>query len=170
MGMQGMSFAEHLLVGSVTASVLQQADFPVLVVPMGARFHPLRNIIFACEYHYLSGHNMLVPLRELALTFGAEVQVLHIESPVEDEVLIQSRVDTGHHLEKVLKAVKHRYNFVKGGDISKGIEQELQKNKAEMLVMVPRKQDLWDRIFSKSTTRKIAFLTNIPLLSLPNPK
>jgi nucleotide-binding universal stress UspA family protein len=169
MGIQDMSMAERLLVGSVTAEVLKYATYPVLVVPFNVSFSPIKHIIFACQYYFLSGHNMLPQLKEIAQAYHAEVEILRIEEPRPELANIRERVETGHYLERIFKGINHSYRFIDNRSVLEGIECEIQESNTDMLVMVPRKHGFWDNLFNRSITRQIVFNTNVPLLALPNP-
>lgn len=170
MGMQKKSMAERLLSGSITASVLQLASFPVLIVPFGSTFHPIKHLLFACDYPSLSGHNKLGLLKDIAWAFGAEVQVLNIEEPELVSVKVQERSKGGQHLDRLLKGTKHYYTFVQEENIIEGIESGLKNGESDLLVMVPRKHGFWETLLGQSNTYKMAYHTHIPLLALPNPE
>jgi nucleotide-binding universal stress UspA family protein len=168
MGMRGANILEQKVLGTLTTAVLQRAAFPVLIVPADARVKPLQHILLACDYTSLSVDNSLNWLKDIAHTFRAEVQVLHIAQP-ETVLADGSLAVEGSHLERVLQGVNHQFAWLEEESVLEGIEQGIQLHHAELLVMVPRKRSFWDAITGHSHTRKMAFKTPIPLLALPNP-
>ncbi|MDO1446363.1 universal stress protein [Rhodocytophaga aerolata] len=169
LGIQETSPVERLLVGSMTASIVKQATFPVLIIPFTATFAPIKRIVFACQYEYLSGQNMVPQLKEIARAYHAEIEILQIDGNEAEEVNIRERVETGHYLERMFKGVPHSYRFIDNRHVVEGIETEVQESQADLLVMVPRKHTFWDYLLNKSTTQQMLFHTNVPLLALPNP-
>jgi nucleotide-binding universal stress UspA family protein len=167
-GMHALSTAERLLVGSTTTTVMEYANYPLLVVPQEADFKPLKHLLFACEYQYLTSQTMLPVLKELALPFAAEIEVLHIEEPEPVTGKIGERVQTGQYLDRMLKGVTHSYAFVEQEDIAEGILQRIKSYQADLLALVPREHRIWDILFNQSTTRKLIWQMHIPLLVLPN--
>jgi nucleotide-binding universal stress UspA family protein len=69
-----------------------------------------------------------------------------------------------------LQGISHDYIFIEEENALKGIEAGIDEFQADLLVMVPQKHGFWDTVMNRSTTRKIALHTHIPLLALPNPK
>lgn len=165
MGMRGLGTIDQRIFGSTTVAVIRQVKFPVLVVPGEAHYHDLNKIMFACDYQSLAHNNKLALLKELALTFNATVQVLHVDQPEAE--------NTGKKLpntESLLQGIKHEYIFLQEDDIMEGIEKGIREYQPDLLVMIPREHSFWDVLLNRSTTRKIAFQTHIPLLTIPNPK
>ncbi|QHT71311.1 universal stress protein [Rhodocytophaga rosea] len=167
-GMHALSTAERLLVGSTTTTVMEYANYPLLIVPQEATFKPLKHMLLACEYQYLTGQTKLPVLRDLALGSGGEIEVLHIEEPEMVAGKIGERVQTGQYLDRMLKGVAHSYAFVERDDITEGILQRIQTFQADLLALVPREHGIWDILFNRSTTRKLIWQMHIPLLVLPN--
>jgi nucleotide-binding universal stress UspA family protein len=168
MGMRGANLLEQKLLGTLTTSVLRQASFPVLVVPVEAEVQPIRRMLFACDYESLAVDNSLNWLKTIAHQYKAKVRVLHIAQP--DTVLSDGSLAVeGAHLERMLRGVDHQFDWLEEENVSEGIEQGIKSTQADLLVMVPRKRPFWDIITGRSQTRKMAFKTSVPLLSLPNP-
>jgi nucleotide-binding universal stress UspA family protein len=169
MGMRGMSTTERLLLGSVTASVLLDTQFPLLVVPATAHFRAPSRILFASDYASLTGGNMIPLLRQIAQHFHAQVEVLHIEKPEPALSSVHDRVAFGPYLEHVFRDIKHQYIFVPAESVEKGLTERATPDRADLLVMVPQRRGFLSRLLTPSRTRRLAFSTQIPLLVLPNP-
>jgi nucleotide-binding universal stress UspA family protein len=169
MGMSGASLTRKIL-GSNTISVLQRARYPVLVVPAESKYKKIEKILFACDYNEIATYNRLSFLKELALSYHASIQILHINH-IHGLSLVGEAVSTYKpvKLEKLLRGIKHSYNEIPHKDIVEGIEEGVKNYDADLLIMVPRKSDFWDRLWGRSTTREMALLAHIPLLTLPNP-
>lgn len=169
-GMRGES-VERKLFGSLTTSLLQQGTSPVLVVPAQAQFKDIAKILFACDYNRLPAFELLKPLQELALSFKARLQILHVEkTPQLATAGSRPEGKKGVKLEPVFRGVKHTYKEVEQEDIVEGIEKGVEEYHADMLVMVPHKPGFWDYVLNRSNTRKMALRTHIPLLALPHPE
>ncbi len=161
--------AEFPLFGSTTTAVISQGKYPVLVVPETAQIQEPSRLLFACDYHCISANNNLPVLKEIAQVFKAKVEILHVKNPKEDvltPVAADSRIEA--KLENLLTGIAHEYRDVTEEDVFFGIERSMKEYQADMLVMVPHRLGFWNWLFQNSTTRKMAFKTQIPLLCLPN--
>jgi nucleotide-binding universal stress UspA family protein len=165
-GMGSLSEFDRRVFGSTATRLIREAAFPVLVVPEAAVFEPLTCILFACDHEALTPGNELPLLRELATTFDAQVDVLHVDAT--QPAAAGSRSHRGPNLERVLSGVQHQYTFLMEDDVVTGIARGIREDGANLLVMVPRQHGFWDIVFDRSTTRKMAFQAPVPLLVLPN--
>jgi hypothetical protein len=80
-GYEKLNAFDQRALGSTTTTVISQVNFPILVVPEEATFSELKHIVYACKYSSLESDNQLSLLRKLAITFDAQVRVLHIDQP-----------------------------------------------------------------------------------------
>lgn len=168
MGMRGMSKIERLLFGSVTTNILMKADFPLLIVPAKSKFHPIKNILLACDYHGDAINDKIALVKDSALIFNAEVRVLHICKPLVGVAELEERITTGKLIERVLKGVRHSFIDLEEEDIVEGIQSNIKSQKTDLLVMIPRKRSFWQSLTSRSNTNRITFDIDIPLLALPH--
>lgn len=168
MGMRGASLSRSLF-GSITTAVLYHAHYPVLVVPEYASYQGLCRILFAHQYKYLLQAHQLDLLADIARTYNAQIQLLHVESLEEEpELWGGTATEKGATMEQLLRGIRHSYKFIRDDDVVKGIERGIAESEADLLVMVPHKADFWDTVLNRSNTRKMALHTSIPLLALPS--
>ena len=63
-------------------------------------------------------------------------------------------------------AIKHKLITIQDNDVPEAIKVYLQLNKPDVLIINPKKHDLFEKIFHKSVTKKLAFHSSIPVLSI----
>jgi nucleotide-binding universal stress UspA family protein len=165
--MRGVNPSRRLLWGGITASVLNESNFPLLIIPSEAKYSPIKNILLTCDFLPVSAQNKFQFIKDLAFIFSAQVQVVHIKKPEAELVEVSERVESGRQIERALRGVKHSYSTLEEDDVIKGIEKSIESRKADLLVMVHRKKSFWKNLVSGSFTRKMSFHTHIPLLALP---
>ena len=71
-------------------------------------------------------------------------------------------------LENKLAETNHIYYFSENEDLITGINDFVKERKADMIVTIPHRHSLLERLFHESNSKKIAFHTAIPLLTLPD--
>jgi nucleotide-binding universal stress UspA family protein len=69
-------------------------------------------------------------------------------------------------LQKMLDELHPTYRFLDGGDIEKSLEEGVKQGDVDLLIVVPRKHNVIDRIFHKSQSKQIAMHTHVPIMSL----
>jgi nucleotide-binding universal stress UspA family protein len=161
MGTRGASGVEELF-GSNTATVIRNLTCPVIAVPAGSVVTDIRNIVLALD------HSTPVPklgaMLELARLFRAKIHVLSVGE--NRETVRTGGLHEGVKLEQQLKNVPHSYSFFEHNDIEEGIKNYARQHKADLIVMIPRKHGLFERLFKGSITRDMAYHTEIPLLTI----
>lgn len=166
MGMDS-DLPEYKMFGNTTTSAISKLKCPVLVVPNDVSFEGVNRILYACEYTYLSKDNHLSLLKEIAGKFGANLQVLHVETELKEQASIKFGKQV-RAVDAILAGTDHTYNLVESRSIGEGILQEVNTWQADLLVMVPHKTRLLELLLHGSDTRRMALRTRVPLLVLPN--
>ncbi|WP_040299656.1 universal stress protein [Arcticibacter svalbardensis] len=167
MGMRGETLDQRLF-GNTTTSIIHHAKYPVLVVPIDAKFKGMSKILFACDDNCHSASKTLVKLKEIAAEMSAEVQVLHVQKLLKkaDLVLVEELAGLHPHDES-FSGLNHTYRDIDGCSIIEGIEKGIKEFNADLLVMVPQKHGLWDSLLHRSKTCAMASRSKVPLLSIP---
>lgn len=161
MGTKGASGVKEVFVGSNTASVIYRSQLPVLVVPEEAKYRTIDKVVYASDFLEKNESNALSRLKEFVQQIAAEILVLHVALPDEDESL------TAKVLEKNLADVKHSFYVETKGNIEEGIREFVDEKGADILVMMARKHSMLDLLFNPvRLTKRMTYQPDLPLLIL----
>ncbi|WP_343329851.1 universal stress protein [Polaribacter staleyi] len=160
-GMSPKSLEQNLL-GNPTTTLISMKEFPVLAIPLCAKFKGIKNILFACDLLEGVPLKTLAKLRQVSLSLNAIVTVFYVDKKVEE---LQTEINA--NLDKELEDVTLLYKNVKSNSVIDAIEAEVKKSNSDLLVMMPKRYGFWESILHKSKTRMMASGLNIPLLSIP---
>src|SRR5690606_24841962 len=80
LGTKGASGIEELLIGSNAASVIQNIDWPVLVIPPNSKVKEIKNIVLATDMDLRKKERPLLRLKEFANIYGAKINILHFQN------------------------------------------------------------------------------------------
>lgn len=161
MGTKGASGMKEVFLGSNTASVMHRAHIPVLVVPEDARFRTIDKIVYASDFLDHNEVQAVNRLKEFAKLMNAEVLVLHISLPDDENSLESTR------LKDNLADVKHSFYVESNGDIEDGIRTFVDDKGADILVMLARKHSMLDLLFNPiRLTKRMVYHPDLPLLVL----
>ncbi|MBO9204302.1 MULTISPECIES: universal stress protein [Niastella] len=165
MGMANRSVEQDLL-GNTTTSTIHKLEFPLLAIPVSAQYHPIRNILFACDMEKGVEEKVLKNVHEIAAAFGATVEVFYVTDTIE---ALQEADEADHaSIDKNLAGISYYYKNVQSLRIINAIQEEIKDTHADLLIMSPYKYGFWDSMVHRSKTRMMASGNNIPLLSLPS--
>jgi len=165
MGLQGAGDLAEIFIGSTTTSVLRKSKTPVITVGNGAKFKPFKKIVFASDYKENYSQNILEPLKTLAKEHKSEIDILHVFTKSGEIPSITEAIE-GLKIENNFKGIKHKFVATQNNNIVEGIYDYAKQHKADLIVMIPRKRNFFEKMFSKQNTKQLAFQSKIPLLSL----
>ncbi len=164
MGMQGAGFLEERLVGSVTTTLMRHSHTPVLSIAQSVKFRDLKRIVLASDDEGFENPRLLAPMKELARIYDAHIYVLHIVE--EDEAItIDTKTQVKNKLGQQLHGFQHSFHSKYQVNVLDGIMDFVAEKNASLIVMIPKKST-FQSLFSHSKSKKVAFHTDVPLLTI----
>jgi len=164
MGTKGSHSSLEKMLGGVSTDVIRMGEVPVLVVPEAVeQFRPQR-IALAADFKRTETFESLDILKRLVMLFSSEIWVVNVTdgNPLPFAAVVES-----YKVDKFFAATPHRFETVKSDSVREGLFQFVGDNRLDMLVMMPRRHGLFERIFSSSQTQKVAMVIQVPLLAVP---
>lgn len=160
MGTQGASGLEEIFTGTTTNGVLKKSKKPVLAIPEGFRYAPIKNIALAIDQRGVSVSKVMSPLIKIAQKAEAHVRIFHKDLGNDDKGIDPS-------IEIYLDSVEHSFHYDLDDDnLNESINQFVKDYKADMLAMVRRQRSFLEEVFHVSATTREAFNSPVPLLIL----
>ncbi|MDW7695883.1 universal stress protein [Flammeovirgaceae bacterium SG7u.111] len=162
MGTQGASGLEEVLLGSITAAVIDRVDIPVLAIPEKAKFGGLKKLVYATNFHE-DDCKAIDGLSLISEKFNAELTCLHINTSLDKSEDDNQKLDELQHNYKFVPLNKINFKLVHSKGVEKGIIQFLRENDVDMIAVLPEDRGFIESLFHKSTTKKLAFHSEVPL-------
>ena len=168
MGTHGASNAIDEMVGSNTLHVVKKCEIPVLAVPINYEGTLVNDILFSYDYQSISSKEVIQPLIDFALAFGAKLHIMHITDKLDK--LHQGAIGEARLLEQYLKGITHTYHMSEGEHIETGILEYIDSHDIDILAVMPRKHNMFERLFQSSVTKQLIHHSNVPLFAFPEGK
>ncbi|SNZ00741.1 universal stress protein [Flagellimonas pacifica] len=165
MGTQGATGAKEVFLGTNTVHTLRKAEVPVLAIPENCEYEKVKTILFPTDY--LSDYKMeeLGFLLNQVKTINAKVIVLHVN---ERAHISENQKKNKQLLAEKLKDVKHKFVWDNENLMPNAIHQFTRENDIDLLVMMNRKHNFFERLLIKPNVDTIGFHTIIPFLVIPD--
>lgn len=164
-GMHGAGLITEKMIGSTTTSLIAQANFPVLSVDSKLEYRALKRIALACDYMEIKNKEILDPVKKLVKSFKSHLYILNVLNKTDIRPTIEEAI-VGVKLENAVEDINHSFHYIKNDDVVEGINTFASINKIDLIVMIPRKHNLFKSLFKESTTKRMAFHSSIPLLTI----
>ncbi|SEW52047.1 universal stress protein [Chitinophaga arvensicola] len=166
MGVSGRSGLEKLLLGSTTSMMIAESTVPVLIVPKDTLIgKPIQSLVFTTD---LKDHASIPAhqLYEFLDAFPATVQVLNVDKAAGESYTMETKESIAS-LHRIFEKYNASFDYINNSNTVEGILSYANQHHASMIIVVPRKLGGLASFFHNSISKKLAYDSNIPLLSLP---
>jgi len=165
MGSESANALERFLGGGRTTSAITHLKCPVISVPPGNKFRNLKKIGLACDFRNVVDTIPFREIKSLVNEFKAELHVLHVSADTETGYSAQTVEESGW-LQEIVGELRPVYHFIRDEDIEKGICEFAEKNNLDLLLVIPKKHHILDKLFSHSHSQKMVIHSHVPVMSI----
>lgn len=165
MGTQGAGAVERFLFGSNTMSAIKHLSWPLIIVPPGAKFTGIKKIGLACDLKKVIETSPVGEIKALVKELGASLHVVHVNTE-DEEIYGPEIIEQSSDLQEMLDELHPSYHFLNNTGVEEGLGDYAEKHKLDLLIVVPKKHSLLDRLFHKSHTKQLALHTLVPVMSI----
>lgn len=153
-GKHGATGVERLLFGSTTLSLIRHLQYPIISVPETTAFE-LRNIALAADNSDLSSQENRI--RDIVQTLNARLHIVHVQE--------NGKETPG--LKNLLPDLQPVYQTIRNHEFVAGIDNYVRTHAIDLLLILPHKHGLIERLFFKTHTAELIEKLRIPILSMP---
>ncbi|MCU0449774.1 MAG: universal stress protein [Bernardetiaceae bacterium] len=162
MGTKPKNRLDVVLFGSTLNQVLGQVKCPVLAVPEGCTYRPLRNLTFATALADKDAE-VLAVLGQLARPFGAEVLSLHLSSrqtaPSDQDILSRRGSDYLFGA-----ASSQTLEVLVDDQAVENLDDFLLRLDTDLLAVAYRNRSAWQEFWEHSHTKNLLARSQVPVL------
>ena len=165
MGTQGASGAKEFFLGSNTVHVIRKATVPVLAVPKGYKFKPIKEVMMPTGYWCRYKPEELEPLMLLVKRMGATLHVVHA---AEGHTLTNAQSLNRAHLQRLLGRIPTVFQDVTEDYMPNIVHSYVEKNGIGLTAMMNRKHSFLDRLVLIQNVDSVGYHSSVPFLVLPD--
>ncbi len=167
LGLQGANYVSERLIGSTTTHLFHNSFLPVLAIHKSCQFTQINNVLFAYDQESFHNKALLGPLLSLKEKLQFSIQVLSIVNEMNEFPSLAQKMEADQ-LEPFFPIEGTSYHIIQNEDPAAGIQEYCKNNSIDLLTLVPRKHSFFESLFKESTSKKIAYHTELPILALPD--
>lgn len=167
MSTHGASGLRKALLGSVAASIIDRVNCNMLLIPSemeSATILDIDNMMFAIDYTRENNWHFMAT-KEIAEMLKVKLTCVHVkdqEEVLENEILFKEFIQANDSKIKIeFEALNGYHDKI---DVVEELENFANKNKVGLVALVHHDKSLFNRIFSKSVSKKMALHAKLPLL------
>jgi nucleotide-binding universal stress UspA family protein len=154
-GKHSSSGLERVLFGNTTLSIIKHSKTSVIVIPDTAKNYNIKNIGLAVD---TSGSSIPQDkIKQLSSTLNAALHIVHVETDKNSNQDFHSPIpDIGS------TTIIRDDNFVHG------IESFVNEKQIDLIIILPHKHSLVEKIFFKTHTKELMEEITIPVMTIPD--
>ncbi|WP_343914372.1 universal stress protein [Aquimarina litoralis] len=165
MGTKGASGWKERTIGSNTGDVITKVKCPILVIPEKATYIKPIEIAFPTDYNLQYRSKVLNTIRTVVATSDANFRILHIAK--KEKELSELQKENKNLLDDYLgDTLKHSFHFLSTANIEEGVQSFVESSNINMITMIAKNVNFFQRILFRPTVEKISYHTHIPFFVL----
>ena len=163
LGSQGSTAAERLFFGSHAVHAMQHLAWPLVAVPPEAKFSTIKRIGLATDLEKVVDMIPETKIKNLVTDFNAALHILHTgkQHEFDPDTVFESGL-----LQEMVGDLKPEYHFITSNDTDKGIIDFADQNQIDLLIVLPRRHGLLEKLVHKSHTKQLVLHSHVPVMAL----
>lgn len=158
MGINESNALDQFLLGSATLRLIKKHICPVMIIPENLDFEQIGKIAYASDLEDIEHTTPVSLLRYLCSTFKTNINVVHVGG--------YYNPDERAALALKLEDCQPEFHFLDGKEFARPLNHFAETNGVNLLVMVSRQHDFFERLFKKSHTQIMAYHSTVPILAV----
>jgi nucleotide-binding universal stress UspA family protein len=154
---------EHVI-GSSAVRVARHIETPTFIIPENVRYHKIHHISFACDLEKTEETVLVYIAKYFSKMFDADLEIVNVERPQEE--LNAEKSKTSVFIEKKLETINHKTVYITENKVAKGLEDYFESHPTDVIMLNPKKHNLFHNLFNESVTKELAFHVKQPILSI----
>jgi hypothetical protein len=134
-------------------------------VPPEAKFTTIKKIGLACDLKNVDETVPFSQIKSLVNQFNAELYILHINAEGDKGFTTEKTIES-RSLQDMLDYLHPVYRFLDYDDIENGLEEFAETNQLDLLITIPKRHNIIDKIFHKSHSKKLVMHTHVPVIAI----
>src|SRR5690606_9872395 len=136
------------LIGTTALDIARELEAPVFIVPENTSFKKIQKITFALDREEEESMSLFVSARYFCKAFNASLDILNVE----DSKKTSNALFDVAAMEKILQDINHRLMRLESENPAEAIERYLSENGSDLLLLSPKKQNIFKRFFAAGVT------------------
>ena len=165
MGAESAGGFQRLLFGGKTLNAIRRLQWPLIIVPPTVRFRSIKKIGLACDMREVVESVRVQEIKELVDVFNAELHVLYVSEESSESYSAETVEESGL-LQEMLGEMHPKYHFINNPVVEQGLIDFAEKRKLDLLVVIPKKHNLVDKLFQYGHSRQLVLHAHIPVMSI----
>lgn len=165
MGITGKTQTKEKIMGSQAVMAARHTSVPLLLIPFDATFKEIQKVVFAWDMKYSAKIFPEKLFKDILHILKAELIVFNVD--YKNKSFDAEIIDEQKFMHRVLEKENASFFYSDHPDAAEGIIGFAERQQADAVIVIPRRNTFPENLFRKKVTKRLAFRIKIPLLILP---
>lgn len=163
MGTTGSKDLLTKVIGSVSQKVANKAHCPVILVPRGAKWAPIEQIMYASNYDSISPR-VIHEIADFAIKIKADVHFVNVKNYDPVFEIKQNEVSWINLFDSVDSDLYFETETIYGNNTVDELKKYCEEKSINMMAFVSKHRNFWENIIHQSVTENMVLSTTIPIM------
>ncbi|MBL7931295.1 MAG: hypothetical protein JNL60_05320, partial [Bacteroidia bacterium] len=159
MGLESKSKISKFIYGTHGVSLSGKIPAPVIIVPDKYKNHRLETVVLAVDNKEKLKKESLKDIEKIVKAAQLHLEFLHVRTP--EEVL-----SSGKSASLKVGRTSVELSVQPAVSIEAGVQKYCKSKETDMVAIISRKHSVFYNLFNESVTKRVAFVSRIPVMAL----
>jgi nucleotide-binding universal stress UspA family protein len=163
MGITGKSSLAKVFFGSNTLKMVETKSCPVLIVPEGAPFSPIKNVMLTSDFKNTHETTPSGPIKKFLDVFRPQLHVVNVDK---DHFisLTESYEEEKQQLKKLFADYRPEFYFMRLYDVDEAINIFAESRNIDLIIAIQKNHSFIEKMLKGSRTKTLAYHSKVPIL------
>ena len=157
-GQKPNDIEESNFLGKTSGSLVKKTKIPVLIIPEGYVFKPIKKILTAIKSGVIKEKSALLPLTQIVEKLLAKMHLLQVKT--------QGFLPEDLEFYSELAVLTSSYNSSENATLFQGVLEHLNTHNPDIICVFRRKRGFFKKLWEQNNVKKADFESRVPLLVL----
>jgi nucleotide-binding universal stress UspA family protein len=161
-GTTGYSKRDKRYIGSNAVDIIRHSSCHVLCIPDGYTYHGIKKIVYATDYQE-EDKIAIQLIISMASALDAHIEILHISH--HDKAIDRAIYEEfAAEIKDFIRFDKVSFSREVFHHVSEGLDEHVQKTETDLLVLLDKKRNFFQKLFHQGLTSHLTNLSDFPFM------
>jgi|SRR6478735_2049601 len=165
MGITNRSSITTFFVGNSAIKATEIKACPVMIIPSNAIYGEVKNVLLATDLKNVTSTTPSGPIKKVLCTFNSKLHIVNVNSE-HYIALSEAFAAERQKLADMFAEFDPEFYFLRLYDVDAAIKEFAKDKKIDLIIIVQKEHSVVDKLFSSSHSKKLAFESSVPVMSV----
>jgi nucleotide-binding universal stress UspA family protein len=161
----GKNKIEKAFIGSNASDLVKKNLCPVLIVPPGAKFNKLKNIVLASDFIHAPTAAVGRNIKNILSAFFAKLHIVNV-NPAHHVSITEAYQLVKDETDELFKGFEREFYFIGLYDLQETLNLFVSDHSIDMIITMPKDHSWFSTLLGSGNTKKMMYQSTVPVLAV----